>query len=191
MLSCTRLNNNTHMNTRTKSYIVTALLAFSISAFQLSAFSQTQSPIYSGLQNALDLHDTNSLVNADEVNITPLFKWNGDKQKAGGGVRVDWWVTDQQGAFIGFDEYSDRTSYFSFGYGARTVFKSVEFGLGFGTRQNNDAPFGDVNLFITPSASIRLVKLKDFDLRLKLGADLVSAGKPSPFIGITLTAFRF
>ncbi|NOS70073.1 MAG: hypothetical protein HOP33_09095 [Verrucomicrobia bacterium] len=174
------------MKTKLKSILIVAMLTLSI-----SAFSQTQSPIYTGLQNAFDLHNTNSLVNADEVDLTPLFKWNADKQKAGGGVRADWWVTDQQGAFLGFDEYSDRSSYFSVGYQTRTVFKSVEFGLGIGTRQNNDNPFGDVTLFLSPSASVRLAKFKEFDLRLKVGADIVSQGRPSPFVGITLTAFRF
>lgn len=178
------------MKTKYRFYSITLLLLLSIACLPLCASAQTQSPIYQGLQNAFDLHDTNSLVNADEVNLTPVFKWNADKQKAGGGIRADWWVTDQQGAFLGFDEYSDRSSYFSVGYQARTVFKSVEFGLGVGTRQNNDNPFGDVQLFLTPSASVRLAHFDGFDLRLKVGADLVSQGKPSPFIGVTLTLFK-
>ena len=177
---------------RVFTYLALALVSvFSISVFQLSAFSQTQSPLYTGLQNAFDVHNTNSLIAADEINLTPVYKWSGDKQRSGGGIIADWWVTDQQGAFLGFDEFTDRKSYFSVGYQARTVFKSVEFGLGIGTRQDNDDPFGDVQLFLRPAASIRLVKLKDFDLRLKLGADIVNTGKPSPFIGVTLTAFRF
>lgn len=149
------------------------------------------SPIYTGLQQAFDLNDTNSLVNANEINVTPYFKWNSADEKAGGGLNVDWWVTDQQGAFIGFEEFSGRDSYFSFGYQARTVFKSVEAGIGFGTRQSNNDDFGDVQLFMRPSASVRIVDTDGFDVRIVAGADILNQGRPNPFLGITVRAFKF
>lgn len=155
------------------------------------AQTQSTSPLYAGLNQAFDLNDTNSLVNANEINLTPFTKWNSETSKLGGGINADWWVTDQQGAFFGFEEYSDRKSYFSFGYGARTVFKSVEVGVKFGTRQDNDDPFGQVELFLRPAASIRIVDWQDVDLRVELGADIFNRGRPNPYFGVTLRAFRF
>lgn len=149
------------------------------------------SPLYAGLQGAFDLNDTNSLVNANEVNITPFAKWNSKESLFGGGVNADWWVTDQQGAFIGFEEYSNRKSYFSFGYGARTVFKGAEIALQFGTRQDSDDPFGQVELFIRPSLSVRVVNTESFDLRISVGADITNGGKPNPFVGLTARLFKF
>jgi hypothetical protein len=153
--------------------------------------TQPSSPLYTGLQAAFDLNDTNSLVNADELNLTVLAKYNSESSHFGGGIRADWWVTDQQGAFIGFDEYADRQSYLSFGYGARTVFNSLEVAMFIGTRQDSDDPFGDVQLFMSPSASLRIVDNENFDVRLTIGADIANRGKPNPFFGITLRALRF
>lgn len=155
------------------------------------AHAQTQSPLYTGLQQTFDLGNSNSLVNADEVNLTPLLKWNSRDSKLGGGFNADWWITDQQGAFIGFEEYSNRKSYFSFGYGARTVFKGIEVATHFGTRQDNDDPFGQVELFLRPSFSIRVLDRQDFDLRLTFGADITPRDRPNPFFGVTVRALRF
>lgn len=182
-----------------RSTIGVAVLALAtvVSTSCIPAFAQSAnppvaaSPLYAGLQNAFDLNDTNSLVHANEINITPLFKWDGQESRAGGGLRADWWVTDQQGAFLGFDEYAGRESYFSLGYQARTVFKSVEVALGFGTRQSSVDPFGEVELFLSPSLSVRVLDREDFDLRVTLGADLTAGDRPTAFLGLTLRAFKF
>ena len=119
--------------------------------------SVVASPLYAGLSQALDLNDTNSLVNADEVNLTPEFKWNSATSEGGGAINIDWWaISDQQGAFFGFEEYSSRASYFSLGYQARTVFKGLEISLGVGTRQSNDDPIGDVKMFLRPTLTKQL-----------------------------------
>lgn len=170
--------------------VFTHLALILIFAFSISAFSQTQSPIYTGLQTALDLHGTNSLANADEINLTPVFKWDSALRKAGGGVKADWWVTGQQGAFLAYDEFAGRKSYFSFGYEARTVFKIVEVKAGVGTRQDNDDPFGNLKLFIAPSASVRIVHTDNLDFRITAGADVFTSGRPNPFIGVTFTLFK-
>jgi hypothetical protein len=178
------------MKTRIKPLLLISLFA---AAAIVAPAQQTQpsSPLYTGLQSAFDLNDTNSLVNADELNLTLLAKYNSESSHFGGGIRADWWVTDQQGAFIGFDEFADRQSYLSFGYGARTVFNSLEVAMFIGTRQDSDDPFGDVQLFMSPSASLRIVDNENFDVRLTLGADIANRGKPNPFFGITLRALRF
>lgn len=179
-----------------RSTIGVAVLALAtvVSTSCVPAFAQSASgtsPIYAELAKAFDLNDTNSLVNANEINVTPLFKWDGQNSRAGGGIRADWWVTDQQGAFLGFDEYAGRESYFSLGYQARTVFKSVEVALGFGTRQSSVDPFGEVELFLSPSLSVRVLDREDFDLRITLGADLTAGDRPTAFLGLTLRAFKF
>lgn len=170
-----------------------ALVALAVSC--QPAHAQTAapaSPLYSGLSQALDLNDTNSLVNADEVNITPQFKWNSSANKPGGALNIDWWaISDQQGAFFGFEEYSTRASYFSLGYQARTVFKGVEVSLGVGTRQSNDDPIGDVKMFIRPTLTKQIFKSDAWDIRLAFGCDVMNQGRPSPFIGVTFRALKF
>lgn len=153
--------------------------------------TQVASPLYAALQQTFDLNDTNSLVNADEVNLSVFTKWNSRDSKLGGGVNAEWWITDQQGAFLGWEEYSNRKSYFSFGYGARTVFKSVEIATFVGTRQDNDDPFGDVELFLRPSVSVRIVDWKDVDVRLGLAADITPRDRPNPMLLLTVRALRF
>lgn len=149
------------------------------------------SPLYSGLQNAFDLNNTNSLVNASEINITPEFKWNSATSEGGGALNVDWWVTDQQGAFFGFEEYSSRTSYLSLGYQARTVFKGIELSIGLGTRQDNTDPIGDVQMFIRPTITKQIYGNANWDIRVAVGCDVFNAGKPSPFLGVTFRALKF
>lgn len=160
-------------------------------AVPVKAQTPVTSPVFTGLQNALDLNNTNSLVNADEVNITPLFKWDSARSKAGGGVRVDWWVTDQQGAFLGWDEFEDRKSYFSAGYQARTVFKNIEVKTGLGTRQDNDDPFGDVKLFLPFAITAKVFSNDKLDLRFTTGAEVFPSGRPNVLAGVTFTALRF
>lgn len=150
------------------------------------------SPLYSGLAQALDLNDTNSLVNADEVNITPEFKWSSATSEPGGAINIDWWaISDQQGAFFGFEEYRSRDSYFSLGYQARTVFKGLEISLGVGTRQSNDDPLGDVKMFIRPTLTKQIYASENWDIRLAFGCDVMNEGKPNPFLGVTFRALKF
>lgn len=150
------------------------------------------SPLYSGLSQALDLNNTNSLVNADEVNLTPEFKWNSATSEGGGAINIDWWaISDQQGAFFGFEEYSSRASYFSLGYQARTVFKGLEISLGVGTRQSNDDPIGDVKMFLRPTLTKQIYHSDTWDIRLALGCDVMNQGKPNPFLGVTFRALKF
>jgi hypothetical protein len=149
------------------------------------------SPLYTGLQQTFDLGNSNSLVNANEVNLTPFVKWNSRDSKLGGGFSADWWVTDQQGAFLAFEEYSNRKSYFSFGYGARTVFSGIEIATHLGTRQDNDDPFGEVELFARPSASVRVFRNDNFDLRITIGADITPRDRPNPYVGLTVRALKF
>lgn len=176
-----------------KTKLFSSLFLGLLCAAALSAPAQTvvQSPTAAGLQNLFDLHNTNSLVNASEINITPQFKWNSATSEGGGAVSVDWWVSDQQGAFIGFEEYRSRDSYLSLGYQARTVFKGLEISLGLGTRQDNNDSLGDVKMFVRPTLTKALYKSEDWDLRLAIGCDILNANKPNPFVGLTLRALRF
>lgn len=157
------------------------------------AYAQTAptSPVYSALQRTFDLNDTNSLVNADEVNLSPFLKWNSRESKLGGGLDAAWWITDQQGAFISWEEYSNRQSYFSFGYGARTVFKNLEVATFLGTRQNSDDPFGEVELFLRPSVSLRVLDWQDVDVRIGFAADITPRDRPNPMLMFTVRALKF
>jgi hypothetical protein len=164
----------------------------SLCCLLLNAPAQESPPTaMTALQNMFNAQDTNSLMNANELNVTPLFKWDSEHQLSGGALKLDWWVSDQQGAFFSFEEYSDRSSYWSMGYQARTVFKGLEFSLGLGTRQNTDESFGDVKLFINPCITKQIWAKGDWDLRLTAGCDVVSNGKPNPFVGVTFRATRF
>ena len=161
----------------------------------LAASGAAQSPPTPDLSqsfiNSFDLHDTNSLVNAREINLTPVFKWDSANSQAGGGVKIDWWISDQQGAWIGYDEFGDRSSYTAYGYQARTVFKNMEVALALGVSQNNDDPFGNVKLAVTPTFTIPVVKSEKWDIRISFGADLTSGAKPNPFLGLTFRALKF
>jgi hypothetical protein len=160
-------------------------------ALVLAPARAEQPTVFEGLQNAFDLNDTNSLVNAGEVNVSPLWKYDSEAGTHGGALKLDWWVTDQQGAFLSFEEYGDRTAYWSIGYQARTVFKGFEVSLGLGTRQNTDDPLGDVKMFITPTLTKQIWAKGDWDLRLMGGCDILNGAKPNPFFGVTFRATKF
>lgn len=172
----------------------TRTLFFLVLTFGLALIASAQTPpptVFQSLQNVFDAHDTNSLMNASELNITPLFKWDSANKSAGGAAKLDWWVTDQQGAFFSFEEYaSGRDSYWALGYQARTVFKGLEVSLGLGTRQSTDDPLGDVKLFITPTLTKQIYAQGNWDLRLTAGCDIFNGGTPNPFFGITFRAVR-
>lgn len=159
-----------------------------------AAWAQQPTPpptVFTSLQNVFDAHDTNSLMNAGEINLTPLFKWDSANQSAGGAARLDWWVSDQQGAFFQFEEYANgRASFWSLGYQARTVFKGLELSLGLGTRQDTDDPLGDVKMFIVPTITKQIFAKGDWDIRLAVGCDIYNGGSPNPFFGVTFRAKR-
>jgi hypothetical protein len=172
---------------------LTLLLTLSLT---LPLAAQTDPPpptptLGSQLTSLFDLNDTNSLINANEINVTPLFKWDSGTELAGGGLKLDWWITDQQGAFLEYDEFSDRSSFWSYGYQARTVFKGMELSLGVGAKQAQDDPFGEVKLFLSPTFTIPIVKNDSLDFRIAIGADITTGTKPSPFLGFTFRALRF
>lgn len=170
-----------------------ALFVFAFLTFNFSFGQQAAPPptVFQSLQNVFDAHDTNSLMNAGEINLTPLFKWNSATQSAGGAAKLDWWVSDQQGAFFGFEEYaSGRASYWTMGYQARTVFKGIEVSLGIGTRQDTSQNFGDVQLFLTPTLTKQIYAKDNWDIRLAIGCDVFNGVTPNPFFGVTFRAVR-
>lgn len=179
-----------HLKLKSILGLLTLLSAFGL---QPSAFCQQPPPtVFQSLQDVFDAHDTNSLMYAGEINLTPLFKWDSETKSAGGAAKIDWWVSDQQGAFFQFEEYaSTRASYWSMGYQARTVFKGLEVSLALGTRQNTDDPLGDVQLFITPTITKQIYAKGNWDIRLAIGCDVYNNGAaPNPFFGITFRALR-
>lgn len=178
---------------KTQNKIIVLALCLGVAAVSLPARAQTPAPptVFASLQNLLDARDTNSLMHAGEINVSPLFKWNAHARTAGGAMKLDWWVTDQQGAFFGFEEYAGgRASYWSVGYQARTVFKGLEFSLGLGTRQNTDNSFGDVTLFLTPTITKQIYANGNWDIRLAFGCDVVNGATPNPFLGVVFRAVR-
>lgn len=156
----------------------------------LMAQAQT-STVMEGLQNMFDVHDTNSLLHANEVSLTPLAKWNSKDEKIGGGLKLDWWISDQQGVALEYDEFSDRSAYWQLGYQARTVFKGLEVALGAGTRQAEAEDFGAVRLYLQPSFKWHIYHTEKLDLAVTVGADLIAGQKPNPFMGVGFTFWRF
>lgn len=170
-------------------------LIIGLACLTLATHAQTNPPAGGGalslwdqIHSIFDLNDTNSLVNAQELNLTPIAYWDSKVDKVGGGLKADWWVTDQQGVSISFTEFNDRSSFYTFGYQARTVFKGVEVALGSGIVQGQEDTFGQVNLYLQPSFTYKLPVGKSVDLRLHAGANLIAEQRPSPFLGLT---FRF
>jgi hypothetical protein len=178
---------------KTKMLLIGVLAALSITPLKAQVFPSDPQPptVGAGFQNIFDLNDTNSLVHANEVNLSVGPKWNSATDEVGGVLDVSWWVTDQQGAFFGFEEYSSRTSYLSLGYQARTVFKGLEIALGVGTRQNSDDPIGDVQMFLRPTVTKQIYASENWDLRFTAGCDVLNQGKPNPFAMLTVRALRF
>lgn len=164
----------------------------------LPGYSQTNNPppgagvttLWDTLAGAFDLQNTNSLVNAQELNVTPYAYFDSKTDKVGACLKADWWVTDQQGMTLGYTEFNDRTSFWNVGYQARTVFKGIEVALGSGVAQNQNDSFGDVQLYLQPSVVYKLPFGKSVDLRITGGANLVATERPSPFIGLTLRFSR-
>jgi len=165
------------------------LIAAIILACSMAAQGQT---LFHDLGNLLNASDTNGIIFADELNASIGYKRDSDNDLNGGVLKLDWWVTMQQGAFFSYEEFGNQTAYWSLGYQARTVFKKLELTLATGTRQNVDDSFGDVALFMSPSLTYHLVKSKDFDFRLTAGADVVAGtSKPNPYFMATFRFFRF
>lgn len=178
--------------------VLYAIVLLFVAAFTASAQTNPPAPptgagvtsLWDTVQNIFDVHNTNSLINAQELNLTPIALWDSASQKPGGGVKLDWWVSDQQGVSFGYSEYSNRKSYWNFGYQARTVFKQLEVALGTGISQNTDLNLGNVRLYLEPTLTYKLGFVKAVDLRVTGGCQVISEGKPSPFIGLTLRFSR-
>lgn len=156
----------------------------------LMAQAQT-STVMEGLQGMFDVHNTNSLLNANEISLTPLAKWDSKAEKIGGGLKLDWWISDQQGVALEYDEFSDRSAYWQLGYQARTVFKGLEVALGAGTRQAEAEDFGAVRLYLQPSLKWHIYHTSKLDASITFGADLIAGQRPNPFIGVGFTFWRF
>lgn len=180
-----------------KKNIMKKILASSIAALAVALLpwqSSAQQPPATGVVGTLvsmwDVNNTNSLINAGEINLTPYFIWDGDASKPGGGLKAEWFVTQQQGLSLGYYEVAGRTAYWTVGYVTRTVFDTMrtEFSLGAGTMQDTEDEFGDVKLYIDPSITYGLVKNSRLDLRLTGGCYIVNGENPRPYIGAT---FRF
>lgn len=169
-----------------KRVIVVAAIVLSA---QLS-MSQTAT-VMEGLQGMFDVRDTNSLLHANEVTLTPLAKWDSKAEEIGGGLKLDWWISDQQGVALEYDEFADRSAYWQLGYQARTVFKGLEVVLGAGTRQAEAEDFGAVRLYIQPSLKWHIYHTDKLDASVVFGADMIAGQKPNPFLGVGLTFWRF
>lgn len=169
------------------------LLAIVVAVLVVPAKAQTNTnsapTLLGGLGDFFNPTNTYGLINANELNTSVYYKRDSDASLNGAAFQLDWWITDQQGAFFGYEEYSDRSAYWRLGYQVRTVFKGVELSLGTGTRQNTDEDFGDVRMFVSPALTYRIFKKGDWDIRATAGIDMVSGtDKPNPFVGFT---FRF
>jgi hypothetical protein len=153
--------------------------------------AQTTSPpgLFSTLQSAFDAGNSNALIHANELNLTPLFKWDAEREKLGGGLRVDWWISDQQGMALSYTEYQDRSTFWNLGYQARTVFKGLEVALGTGITQNTDNLLGTTRVYIEPSITYKL-PFDALDVRLNAGATLYNASRPNAFAGLSLRFFK-
>ena len=169
--------------------IRTTLAGLMVMACTLSQ-AQTAT-VMEGLQGMFDVHNTNSLLNANEVTVTPLFKWESKLQEPGGGLKLDWWISDQQGVALEYDEFGDRSAYWQLGYQARTVFKGLEVALGAGTRQAEAEDFGAVRVYLQPSLKWHIYRTDKLNASITFGADMIAGQKPNPFLGIGLTFWRF
>jgi hypothetical protein len=164
-------------------------LAILISLAVLPAFCQQQTASLSQtLSSIFEVSNTNGIIYANEVNFTPLFEWDAQNGKAGGAIKADWWVSQQQGMAVKYSEFQDRSTFWAGGYQARTLFKGVEVSLGTGVSQDTSMPLGDLRAYVSPSVTFKLAFVKFADARLNAGCDVFNASKPTAFIGVT---FRF
>ena len=158
-----------------------------------SGFAQTNTPPTNTtpvtiIKSWFDLNDTNSLVNAKELSVLPIVKWDADANKAGGGAKMLWFVTDQQGIGMSYTEFSSYSTW-QVGYAARTVFGALEVGLETGTMQRNDDGFGEVELYTSPSLTYQIKKNSKMDFRVSAGAD-ITPGSTNPWFGLVLRFAR-
>jgi hypothetical protein len=143
--------------------------------------------LYGTLQSVLDVNNTNGLIHASELNLTPLFKWDSQERQAGGALRADWWVTDQQGMTVCYSEFETRRTTWAVGYQARTVFKSVELSVGTGVLQDTANLLGTTRIYIEPALTLK-IPVKFADIRFTGGATVCNSESPTAFVGLT---FRF
>ena len=154
------------------------------------AQTNTNSTVLMGTLNAIiNPIDTNSLLNADELNASVGFIRRSDLNLNGGEFRLDWWIAKQGGMMFAYDEFGDRSAQWKLGAQVRTVFKQAEITISTGTVQDTDNPFGEVNFFVEPMLAVRFVNTKNWDIRAFVAADFVAGrSKPDPIAGVT---FRF
>jgi len=188
---------------KTKTLIGIAAIALAMVTLNLPAQSTTDKIV--GL---FDLGNSNSLVHANEINVGPLMQWESKSRSLGGGIKLDWWLSDQQGVSLHFVEFAggkvdgvktDATAYTSIGYKARTVFggrspseseassaRGIEVALGTGVRQRESDDFGEVQLYVRPEITWHGWKR----ICLTGGADFIPGQKPNAFFCVEYRAFK-
>lgn len=181
------------MKNRTLRFLFIPIIALLALSLQLSALSQTTPPpgIFTTVQNIFDAHDTNSLMHASEVNFNLSAKWDVANQLGGGMAKLDWWVSDQQGMFVSYEEYANRSAFWAIGYQARAVFKGFEVSLGLGSKQSTDDPLGDVKMFLVPTITKQIYAADGWDARVAIGCDIFNGRKPDPFVSLVIHAAKF
>ncbi len=166
-----------------------SLVAIASLTVAVLAQTNTNSTPIGAIRGFFDLGDTNSLINAKEVSVIPLLKYDGELDRAGGALKLDWFITDQQGVSITLSEFGGDNTYWQTAYKARTVFGKLEVGLEAGTTQRQGETFGEVLLYTAPSLTYRITKTNaPVDIRATAGVDMISGRDPSPWIG---AVFRF
>jgi len=173
----------------------TLLTLIAVAGLALSSLAQTNTPAPANLDNPIeiaqswfDLNDTNSLVNAKELSVIPIAKWDADENKAGGGAKLNWYVTDQQGLGMSYTEFSNYSTW-QVGYSVRTVFGALEVAVETGTMQRDSDGFGEVVLYTSPSLTYQIKKTKKVDFRVSAGADIIP-GSTNPWLGLVLRFSR-
>ena len=162
-----------------------AMLCIACNA-QTNAPASTNSTPVAIVRSWFDLNDTNSLVNAKELSVVPLAKWDADENTLGGGAKLVWYVTDQQGLALTYSEFRHDSTW-QVAHVMRTVFGALEVGLETGTLQKHSDGFGDVELYTAPTLTYQIKKTKKTDFRIVVGADILP-GSTNPWGGLV---FRF
>jgi len=172
----------------TARYLYGPILVLATSCTLLAQTNTNSTPI-GAIRGFFDLGDTNSLINAKEVSVVPILKFDGELDRVGGGIKLDWFITDQQGMSVSLTEFGGDNTYWQTAYKARTVFGKLEVGLETGTFQRQADTFGDVLLYTAPSLTYRFTKTNaPVDVRATVGVDLIATRDPSPWLGVV---FRF
>ena len=153
-----------------------ALLALAISV-QAATLLDTVNGIF-------NVADTNSLIHAQTLDITPTFTYDSASRDLGGTLKLGWWITQQQGAGFWFYENERREQFWSLSYDVRTVFKQVELGLATGVQQPMASNLGnDLRAYLQPNLCYRFNQ----NLGLFAGATFFNGDRPRIDIGLRFT----